>query len=55
LVEINRHAIHIVPLRFLRQQIHESLLLLLDVDWIRALAHATLWVRSKTKEVTEDI
>lgn len=55
LVEINGHAVHVVTLRLLRQQVHEPFLLLLDVNGVGSLAHAAGRVGSESKEVTENI
>ena len=55
MVEINRHSVHIISFRFLRQQVDESLLLLLDVDRLGALAHAASRVCAESEEVAKDV
>ena len=55
LVEIDSHAVDVVALGLLGEQVHETLLLLLDVDGISTLAHATWWVGTEAEEVTKNV
>ena len=52
-LEARVHALHVVALHLLGQQVKESFLLGLQVDRIGALAHGTWRVLAKAKEVAE--
>lgn len=55
LVEIDGHAIDVVALSLLSEEVDEPFLLLLDVDGLGTFAHAAGWVGSETEEISKNV
>lgn len=54
-IEINMHTLNIVSLGFVTKEAEEDLFLLLQVDWFGAFRHATWWIWTESKEISENI